>query len=171
MAESSRRPRFSSRSVLALMLPVTALGLCAFQFGDNRGLNSMPFTEVQPLVLDLGKAQKLANEGNLELLSGQTIRGEEVIVRGELTDANCYLGSHTHAYDHAFCAKLCVAAGAPLLFVSDQGGEVYLVLSEQNGVPLPENVLNHIGVPGIVIKGKVIETIGMRALAVEGLAS
>ena len=71
MAESSRRNRLNSRTVLALMLPVAALGLCAFPFGDNRGLNSVPFA-------DLGKAQKLTNEGNLELLSGQTMRGEEV---------------------------------------------------------------------------------------------
>jgi hypothetical protein len=92
-------------------------------------------------------------------------------MRGEVTDANCYLGTHTHAYDHAFCAKLCAAAGGPLVFISDQGGQLYLVLNEQNGVPLPGNVLNRIGVPGIVIKGKVLDTIGMRALAIEGLAS
>ena len=67
-------------------------------------------------------------------------------------------------------AKLCAAAGGPLVFISDQSGELYLVLTEQNGVRLPENVLNRIGVPGIVIKGKVLDTIGMRALAVEGLA-
>jgi len=134
-----------------MMLPVAALGLCAFQFGDDRGLNSMPFTEVQPLVLDLGKAQKLANEGNLELLSGRTIRGEEALVRGELTDANCYLGSHTHAYDHAFCAKLCVAAGAPLVFVPDHGQQIYVLMNERNGIRIPENVLNEIGVPEIVI--------------------
>jgi hypothetical protein len=170
MAESSRRSRFKSRAVLALMLPVAALGLCAFQFGDNRGLNSMPFAQVQPLVLDLGKARKLANEGNLELLSGQTMRGEEVLMRGELTDANCYLGSHTHAYDHAFCAKLCVAAGAPLVFVPDQGHQTYVVMNERNGIRIPENVLNEIGVPGIVIKGKLLEADGLKALAIAGLA-
>jgi hypothetical protein len=170
MAESSRRARFNSGAVLALMLPVAALGLCAFQFGDNRGLNSMPFAQVQPLVLDPGKAQKLAKEGNLELLSGQTLRGEEVLVRGELTDANCYLGSHTHAYDHAFCAKLCVAGGAPLVFVPDQGHQIYVVMNERNGIRIPESVLNEIGVPGIVIKGKLLEVDGLKALAIAGLA-
>jgi len=163
MLESSPRVRFNSRAVLLLMLPVVALRLCAFQFGDNRGLNSMPFAQVQPLVLDLEKAQRLAKEGNLELLSGQIIGGKEVLMRGELTDVNCYLGSHTHAYDHAFCAKLCVAAGAPLVFVPDQG---HVVMNERNGIRIPEDVLNEIGVPGIVIKGKLLEMDGLKALAI-----
>jgi len=93
-----------------------------------------------------------------------------VRLRGEITDANCYLGNHMHAYDHAFCAKLCAAAGSPLVFISDHGGEIYLVLSEKNGIGLPGNVLDRLGVPGIVVKGKVLDADGMRALAVEGLA-
>jgi hypothetical protein len=129
----------------------------------------MPFTEVQPLVVDLAKAQRLAKRGNVDLLVGQAEPGEAVNLRGEVTDANCYLGSHVHSYDHAFCAKLCVAAGSPLLFVRDQGGEIYLVFNERNGIRLPENVLDRIGVPGIVVKGRVLEADGMRALAIEGL--
>ena len=61
-------------------------------------------------------------------------------------------------------------AGSPLIFIRDQGGEIYLVLSEKNGIRLPGNVLDRIGVPGIVVKGKVLEADGMRALAIEGLA-
>lgn len=53
---------------------------------------------------------------------------------------------------------------------SHQGGESYLVLNQQNGVRLPENVLDRIGVPGILVKGKVLDADGMRALAVAGLA-
>jgi len=74
------------------------------------------------------------------------------------------------AYDHAFCTKLCAAAGSPLLFISDRGGQVYLVLTERNGVRLPEEVLDRIGVPGVVVKGKAFEADGLRALAVEGFA-
>jgi hypothetical protein len=164
------RPEHRTRkSVIALLSGIVALGLCAFQFGDRNELNGMPFTEVQPLVVDLAKAQRLAKRGNVDLLVGQAEPGGAVSLRGEVTDANCYLGSHVHSYDHAFCAKLCVAAGSPLLFIRDQGGEVYLVLSEKNGIRLPENVLDRIGVPGIVVKGKVLEAEGMRALAIEGL--
>jgi len=96
------------------------LGLCAFQFGDRNGLNKMPYAEVQALVSDLAKAKTLAKQGNIDLLVGQVEPGETVRVRGEITDANCYLGSRVHAYDHAFCAKLCAAAGSPLVFIADQ---------------------------------------------------
>jgi hypothetical protein len=155
--------------VTTLLSGIATLGLCAFQFGDRNELNKMPFTEVQPLVSDLAKARRLAKQGNIDLLAGQAEPGETVRLRGEVTDANCYLGIHMHAYDHAFCAKLCAAAGGPLVFVPDQGGQVYLVLSEQNGIRLPENVLDRIGVPGIVVKGKVLDADGLRVLAVEGL--
>jgi hypothetical protein len=158
------------RKSATALLALAALALCAFQFGDRYSLNSMPFTQVQALVSDLAKAQKMAKQGNVELLIGQTFPGQVVNVRGEITDANCYLGSHTHAYDHAFCAKLCAAAGGPLVFVPDQGAQVYLVLSERNGVSLPEEILDRIGVPGIVVKGEVLDADGLRALAIEGLA-
>ena len=156
--------------MIKLLSAIATVGLCAFQFGDRNGLNNMPFGQVQTLVSDLAKARRLAKQGNIDLLAGETVPGKATSLRGEITDANCYLGSHTHGYDHAFCAKLCVAAGSPLVFVSDQGGEIYLVLSERNGIRLPENILNRTGVPGTVVKGKVLDAGGIRALAVEGLA-
>ena len=165
-----RSTHLSRRRVIKLVSAIATLGLCAFQFGDRNGLNNMPFGQVQPLVSDLAKARRLARQGNIDLLVGETVSGKAASLRGEITDANCYLGSHTHGYDHAFCAKLCAAAGNPLVFVSDQGGEIYLVLSERNGIRLPENVLDRIGVPGTVVKGKVLNAGGMRALAIEGLA-
>jgi len=170
MRATARRAHLNRKSAMALLSAIATLGLCAFQFGDRYGLNSMPFAQVQALVSDLAKAQKMAKQGNVELLAGETMPGRAVSLRGEVTDANCYLGSHTHAYDHAFCAKLCAAAGSPLLFISDQGGQVYLVLTERNGVRLPEEVLDRIGVPGVVVRGKAFEADGLRALAVEGFA-
>jgi hypothetical protein len=133
-------------------------------------LNGLPFAKVQPLVSDLAKAQTLAGQGNIELLAGQSVPGNSVTLRGELTDANCYLGSHNHAYDHAFCAKLCAAAGSPLLFVPDQANQAYVVLTLHNAVPLPANLLDQIGVPGILVKGKAIDADGVHALTVESLA-
>jgi len=139
------------------------------QFGDRSGLNNMSFTEVQALVSDLGKAQRLAKEGNIEFLGGQVVAGQAVRLRGEFTDANCYLGYHTHAYDHAFCAKLCVAAGSSLIFISDQQAEVYIVLPGKNGIRFPKDVLDRIGVPGVAVAGRLVESDGVQALAVDSI--
>src|SRR6202163_3048913 len=116
---TARSAHLSRRRVIKLLSAIATLGLCAFQFGDRNGLNSMPFGQVQPLVSDLAKARRLAKQGNIDLLVRQTVPGKAASLRGEITDSNCYLGSHTHGYDHAFCAKLCAAAGSPLVFVSD----------------------------------------------------
>jgi hypothetical protein len=160
----------TKKSAIAFLAALAAIGLCAFQFGDRYGLNGMPFAQVQPLVSDLAKAHRMAKQGNIELHAGQPVQGQAVTLRGELTDANCYLGNHTHGYDHAFCAKLCAAAGSPLVFVPDQDREVYLVLNQLNGIRFPENVLDRIGVPGVVVKGRALDGQGLHALAVEGLA-
>jgi hypothetical protein len=160
----SKGPAIPFVAAIAMVL------LCAFQFGDRNGLNKMPFAKVQPLASDLEKAERLAKQGNIDLFAGQHEPGKVVALRGEVTDANCYLGTHIHAYDHAFCAKLCAAAGGPLVFIADQDSEVYVVVSERNGMRLPDNVLDRIGVPGIVVRGKVLSTDGVRGLAIEGLA-
>ena len=112
----SRRIYPGRESAIAL-LALAALALCAFQFGDRYGLNSMPFAQVQRLASDLATAKKMAMQGNIDLFVGETMQGRAVNVRGEVSDANCYLGAHRHFYDHAFCAKMCASAGGPLVFV------------------------------------------------------
>lgn len=153
--------------MVTLMSLLATLTLCAAQFGDRSGLNNMSFAQVQPFVSHLGRAQTLAKQGNIEFLGGQAVPGQSLRLRGELTDANCYLGSHAHAYDHAFCAKLCVASGSSLLFISDQQSKVYVVLTAKNGVRLAQQALDCIGVPGIVVKGKVLENARLPAIALE----
>jgi len=129
----------------------------------------MPFAQVRHFVSALPKARALAKQGNIELFAGDAVPGQTVRLRGELTDSNCYLGRHHHAYDHAFCAKLCVAAGSPLVFLPDQGDQLYLVLTGQNAIPLPDDILDSIGVPGITVRGRTITANNVRALAVEAL--
>jgi hypothetical protein len=171
MPATPRRTHRIRAGVLTVLGALVVLCLCAFQFGDRNDLNGMPFAQVQPLASDLERAKILAKQGNIDLLAGETVPGEAVSLRGELTDANCYLGSHTHAYDHAFCAKLCAAAGGPLVFVPDRGGgHVYVVLASHNGVRLPESVLDRVGVPGVLVKGRVLDTDGLPALAIDRLA-
>jgi len=61
-------------SVAALLGCVATLGLCAMQFGDRSGLNNMSFAQVQAFVSDLGKAQRLAKQGNIESLADKLYR-------------------------------------------------------------------------------------------------
>ena len=154
----------------AMVTAFAAAALCGFQFGDRYGLNSMPYAQVAPLVADLAKARKMASEGNIELLAEEAVPGKALGLRGEITDANCYLAKHEHAYDHAFCAKLCAAAGSPLVFIPDQGAKIYVILSEQNAVRVPNALLDQVGIPGIVAEGKVVESNGMAGLAVERIS-
>lgn len=163
------RVRLDRNVAVAVFGSMTVLGLCSFQFGDRNNLNSMPLARVRPLVSDLAKARALAKQGNIELLAGNAVPGESVSLRGELNDANCYLGSHKHAYDHAFCAKLCVAAGSPLVFISDQGAQLYFVMTSRNAVTIPGEVLDSIGVPGVAIKGRIVTAEAVKALAIESL--
>ena len=166
--QASRRGK---QALIAVLGSLAVLCLCSFQFGDRYGMNSMPFAQVQTFVSDLARAQQMARQGNIELDAGLAVQGKVVHLRGELTDANCYLGLHAHAYDHAFCAKLCVAAGSPLLFIADQGGQVYIVLTAQNGIKLPEQVLDQMGVPGILLSGKILEADGFHAFAVQAVGA
>jgi len=157
------------KSRVVLLGLITILALCGFQYGDKLGLNGLPFSQVRPLVSNLSKAERMAKQGNIDYFAGQSVEGKSVTLRGELTDANCFLATQTHAYDHAFCAKLCAAAGSPLVFLPDQGGTPYVVLTPSNGVPLPEKLLDQIGVPGIAVTGKMLEFRGIKTLAIVDL--
>jgi hypothetical protein len=153
-------------SAIALITSLATLGLCAFQFGDRNGFNSMPFSRVQALAPNLAEAQRMAKQGNIEILAEQAVPGAVVTLRRELSDANCYPTKHEHDYDHALCAKLYVAAGSPLLFIPDRDEKIYLVLLARNAVRIPEAILNQIGVPGIVVNGNAISKNGIEALAI-----
>src|SRR5215471_13166254 len=105
------RALLSRNSLAGLIVLVAIPGLCSFQFGHRHNLNSLPFDQVRGSASNLAKAQQLANQGNIDLLAENSVRGKSLRWRGEFSDGNCYFASHSHAYDHAFCAKLCVAAG------------------------------------------------------------
>jgi len=170
MAISAARAQRTKQFAFVFCLGVIAvLCLGAFQYGDRHELNGMPFAQAQQLVSNLPEAQRLANSGNIDLFAGQSVPGDAETLRGEFTDANCFLSTHAHAYDHAFCAKLCVAAGSPLVFVSDSDGKLYVVFTQQNAKRLPENILDQIGIPGIKVKSKVLRADGFQALGVDSL--
>jgi len=120
MQATLRRGHRSKKSAPALLITIAAPGLCAFQFGDRNELNKMPFTQLQQPVSDLPKARRMAKQGNIDLLVGQAELGEAASLRGEVTDVNCYRGSHLHACNHAFGAQLCAAPGGAWVFIPDR---------------------------------------------------
>lgn len=154
--------------VIATLPSLFCLGLCAFQFGDRYDMNNMPYEKVKSLMSHPKTVQAMGIRGNIDFFALQTVQGNDIEVRGELTDANCYLGKRIHSYDHAFCAKACVAAGAPILFLSD-GGKVYVVLTTRNAVPLPPPILDKLGIPGVDVKGRVVRTEGIDGLVIEAI--
>jgi hypothetical protein len=113
MTRTPKRIYRSNRTIIVLLISVTAVGMCAFQF-------------LLALLCE-------SRESCSPLL------------------------------------EVCVAAGAPLVFVPDQGSQIYIVVSERNSVRVPQKILDQIGVPGIVILGRVLDSDGLEALAVAGL--
>jgi hypothetical protein len=171
MKPRREQPRRRGARPALVLLGVLAFGLLAFQYGDRNGMNDMPFARVERMAGDLASAQAMAKQGNIDLFAGEPAEGKNVSLRGELTDANCYLGNGNHAYDHAFCAKFCVAARSSILFISDDGGKVYLVLTEKNGVKLSQTALDQLGIPGVVVQGRVLSAHGIEALAIASVGS
>lgn len=153
------------RTFRTLPVLLLALGVSAFQFGDEYNLNGMRFADVRSLVSHLGKARAIARKGNIDFFVAQPVQGREVTMHGEITG---YLSKRLHVYDHAFCAKACVAGGSPIVFIADSG-KVYLVLNSQVGMPLPDKVLNQLGVPGIRIKAQSVGSHDIEALAISSL--
>jgi hypothetical protein len=97
--------------------------------------------------------------------------GWAVSLRGKVTDANCYLGSHAQALRSCFLRQAARYCRQLFGFCFRPGGQVYIVVSERSAVRLPEVVLDRIGVPGVVVNGKAFEADGLRALAVEGFCA
>jgi hypothetical protein len=161
-AEDNELPA-NRTSMVTLIL---VLGFSGYQFGDRNGLNDMPFEKVRNWTSDLEGARKAAQRGNIDLFAGRPAGDIKINMRGELTDANCYLSQGDHAYDHAFCAKFCAATGSPLLFLPDKSARVYVVLTAKDGVPLPAGVLNLLGIPGVSVTGEELKSHGIDALAV-----
>jgi hypothetical protein len=62
--------------------------------------------------------------------------------------------------------KFEICGRSPVLFIADDGGKAYVVLTLKNGVPLPPKVLDQLGIPGLVVRGKTLRAHGIDALAI-----
>ena len=134
-------------------------------------MNDLPYAKVKAMLSNTAtkmKAMQMAQQHHVLLMAGQPVQGRHVTLVGELTGANCYLSRGLHGHSHALCAKACVAAGSPVVFLSK--GHVYTVLTAADGMPLPQAALDDLGRPGVTVHGVVLDRHGVRALAVESVS-
>lgn len=156
------------KSRIALLGLIAVLALCGFQYGDKLGLNGLPFAQVRPLVGDLSKAERMAKQGNIDFFAGQPVAGTPLTLANLPTRIASSRRKRMHTTTRF--ARNCAPRRVAPYFIPDQGGTAYVVLTPRNGVPVPEKLLDRIGVPGVVVKGTVLESGGIKALAILDLA-
>lgn len=82
----------------------------------------------------------------------------EMTLQGEIVDSKCYLGMMNpgHLKTHRACAIHCISGGIPpVLLVRDKTGAAnYFLLTDENGNPVNEQVLEMVALP-IEITGEV----------------
>jgi hypothetical protein len=78
---------------------------------------------------------------------------------GEIVDSKCYLGvmNPGHTKPHRDCAVRCISGGIPPLFIARdaQGNELKLLLTDAQGAPVNQAVLEMVAEP-IEINGRVM---------------
>ncbi len=103
--------------------------------------------------------------GSLTALSAATVTapastelGTFTLV-GEIVDSKCYLGvmNPGHTKPHRECAVRCISGGIPPLFIARdaQGNELKLLLTDAQGAPVNQAVLEMVAEP-IEISGRVV---------------
>ncbi len=77
---------------------------------------------------------------------------------GEIIDPKCYFGvmKPGHGKPHRSCAIRCISGGIPPVFwiKSETGKNQYLIMLDEDGAPIHQEVLDHVGEP-ISMCGKV----------------
>jgi hypothetical protein len=148
-------------------------GLMWAQETKNTDMNDIPYAKVKTMLAtpaSRAETMKMVKKNHVMLMGGQPINGQSVTLKGELTDADCYLSSGMHGHEHAMCAKACVAHGSPIIFLAENGS-VYLVLTPKDGMPYPETLLNDLGRPGVTVVGNALDSYGIKAISIQSLKS
>jgi hypothetical protein len=157
--------------LLASGLCLAASGLWAQ--GKMMDMNDLPYDSVKAMLSDPARASmamEMAKKAGVLVMVGIPVQGKDVTLKGELTGANCYLSAGLRGHNHAMCAKACVAAGSPVVFIADDG-TVYAVLTAKDGMPLPPGALDQLGRPGVTVGGSVVTAHGVKALALASVRS
>ena len=162
-----------SSSILAVVSLLVTAGLAAQGQMGTMDMNNLPYDSVRAMLSDPGRraqAMDMAKAHHVVLMAGHPVEGRSVTLKGELTGANCYLSGGMRGHDHAMCAKACVSAGSPVVFIAEDG-TVYGVLTGVNGMPLPKDVYDDLGRPGVTVHGKAVKSHGLNVIAIETVAS
>ena len=73
------------------------------------------------------------------------------VVTGEIVDPKCYFGVMKPGYGkiHRSCAARCISGGIPGVLVSNdsKGKETYYIITDEDGQPLHEGLIDYIGQP------------------------
>ena len=81
----------------------------------------------------------------------------EVLLQGEIIDPKCYFGAmkHGEGKPHRDCAIRCISGGIPpVLVVKNQQGETnYMLLTNEKGEPINQEILPYVGLP-VEVKGR-----------------
>jgi len=120
----------------------------------------------------------LDDAGAIEEVSGTPAGSEdwqdfgEVLLRGEIVDAKCYLGAMKpgDGKGHKPCATLCVGNGIPPMLVVHHQGRVkdyYIVVTDEFGAA-NDIVREYLG-EAVEVRGRVVERGGVRFVAAEAL--
>ncbi|MBO6516120.1 MAG: hypothetical protein JJ975_06190 [Bacteroidia bacterium] len=83
----------------------------------------------------------------------------EVTFSGEIVDPKCFFGvmKPGRGKIHRSCAVRCISGGIPPVLVSNEKGtETYYLLTDRNGEPINQQVLDYIGKP-CTISGNLVE--------------
>lgn len=164
--------RLSCSVIVAASLLTTASLAAQGQMG-NMDMNNLPYDSVRAMLSDPARrsqAMEMAKTHHVILMAGQPVEGRSVTLKGELTGANCYLSGGLRGHEHAMCAKACVSAGSPVVFIAEDG-TVYGVLTGVNGMPLPKEAYDDLGRPGVTVRGKAVKSHGLNMIAIESVAS
>lgn len=158
--------------LIVAVAALAGIALFAQSMQKKMDMNDMPYAKVKAALSNPAtrmKAVEMAKKNHVLLMGGRPVQGRPVAWKGELTGANCYLSAGMHGHHHALCAKACVVAGTPILFL--HAGRTYLVLTPADGRPLPQGAYNDLGDPGVTVHGKVLHSHGIWAIAVRSVTS